>query len=67
MQNKLLASRWDGYAWTAEEGFDLREGVDPGRVLPGAKSIIVLIENYFRKAFPLALTLVCENSISLTN
>ena len=51
-QKELLASRWEGYAWTAEDGFDLREGVDPRRILPGAKSIIVLIENYFQKSLP---------------
>ena len=33
-------------------GSDLLAGTDPQTILPGAKSIIVVIEAYFREAFP---------------
>ena len=51
----VLAERRAEYAWTKALGLDLEAGVDPARVLPGAKSIIVLLELYFSRAFPPSL------------
>lgn len=49
---KVLEKRKDAYAWAMAGGLDLENGVDPSFIMPGAKSIIVLIEPYFRKAYP---------------
>ncbi|MCF8043512.1 MAG: HEAT repeat domain-containing protein [Desulfarculaceae bacterium] len=54
-QVKVLAERRQEYAWAKTLGLDLEAGVDPARVLPGAKSIIVLMELYFSQAFPKSL------------
>ncbi len=40
------------YGWAQAAGLDLKTGVDPGSILPGAKTIIVLLEPYFRQGFP---------------
>jgi epoxyqueuosine reductase len=49
---KLLASMKEEYAWAQEAGLDLYNGTDPKTILPEAKTIIVLMETYFRKSFP---------------
>ncbi len=54
-QKTILEERREGYAWTKAAGLDLMAGLDPGQMLPGARSIIVLIEAYFSQAFPRAL------------
>jgi len=54
-QTKVLAERRQEYAWVKNLGLDLEAGVDPAQVLPGAKSIIVLLELYFGQAFPKSL------------
>lgn len=51
----VLEERKELYAWAPEKGLDLAKGVDPKNIFPGAKSIIVLIENYFRESFPTPL------------
>jgi len=51
-QDEILRERENGYAWLKQVGVDLFEGTDPEKILPGARSIIVLIENYCREAFP---------------
>ena len=51
-QARILKERMDGYAWAMEMGLDMIGGTDPGTILPGAKSIIVLMEAYFREGFP---------------
>lgn len=51
-QKAVLAERRKEYAWTASVGMDLAAGTDPENILPGAKSIIVVLELYFRQAFP---------------
>ncbi|MBU1157362.1 MAG: HEAT repeat domain-containing protein [Proteobacteria bacterium] len=51
-QKQILADRQESYAWTMESGLDLVAGTDPQNVLPGARSIIVLMEAYFSKANP---------------
>jgi epoxyqueuosine reductase len=48
----LLLSMPDEYSWAEAVGLDLINGTDPKTILPGAKSIIVLIETYFRKSYP---------------
>ncbi len=54
-QREVLERRRDGYAPLIALGLDLVAGVDPKNSLPGARSIIVLMENYFRRSFPRAL------------
>lgn len=51
-QRQILAERQEGYSWTLESGLDLMAGTDPQSILPGAKSIIVLLEAYFSKGNP---------------
>jgi epoxyqueuosine reductase len=51
-QKQVLAERQEGYAWTLKAGLDLMAGTDPQSVLPGAASIIVLLEAYFQQANP---------------
>jgi len=51
-QKKVLEDRMDGYAWAVEMGLDMIGGTDPHTILPGAKSIIVIMETYFREGFP---------------
>ena len=51
-QRKILKERERDYAWTIEAGLDLMAGTDPKNVMPEARSIIVLIEVYFRKSYP---------------
>lgn len=54
-QRSLLEERHEEYGWAIRSGLDLLAGTDPQTILPGAKSIIVIIEPYFREAFPLSL------------
>ena len=51
-QRSLLQERQEEYGWAIRSGLDLLAGTDPQTILPGAKSIIVVIEAYFREAFP---------------
>jgi len=52
IQKQILQERMEGYAWAMEMGLDLITGTDPESILPGAGSIIVLMETYFREGFP---------------
>ncbi|MCK9230665.1 MAG: HEAT repeat domain-containing protein [Syntrophales bacterium] len=54
-QQERLAERGERYAWAPKMGLDLIKGTTPLAVYPEARSIIVLIEPYFRTAFPPAL------------
>ena len=56
-QKKILQERMEGYAWAMEMGLDMIGGTDPHTILPGAKSIIVIMEAYFRQEFSDALEL----------
>lgn len=49
---QMLLERQEEYGWAERVGLDLLKGTDPDAILPGAKSIIVLIENYFSHAYP---------------
>lgn len=49
---RLLESMPDEYGWADTVGLDLKNGTDPSTILPGAKSIIVLLELYFKKSYP---------------
>ena len=51
-QKDVLISRQKDYQWAMDAGLDLMTGIDPKKILPDAKTIIVLIEQYFRKSFP---------------
>ena len=51
-QDEILNSRKASYEWTHEVGWPLSEGTDPKKLLENAKSIIVIVEPYFREAFP---------------
>ena len=54
-QRAILEERREEYGWASAAGIDLIAGTDPRNILPGAKSIIVLMEAYFREAFPASL------------
>ena len=49
---EILASRKSDYEWISLMGLNLEDGIDPKKILPNAKSIIVLLDVYFREAFP---------------
>lgn len=50
-----LRDHQDEYCFAEAVGLDLIGGTDPKTVLPSAQSIIVLLEVYFREAFPASL------------
>ena len=52
-QQEVLRERHELYAWAA--ALDLPGGTDPKSFLEDAKSIVVLLEGYFREGFPTAL------------
>lgn len=49
---QFLLDRQEEYGWAEKVGLALMSGVDPKTVLPAAKSIIVLVDVYFRESFP---------------
>jgi epoxyqueuosine reductase len=49
---RRLSEAGEAYAWAEDVGLDLIKGTDPKTVLPAAKTIIVLLEVYFDKAYP---------------
>ena len=55
VQKALLQERRPAYEWVAKSGLDLWAGTDPKTILPQAKTIIVLIEAYFNKAYPASM------------
>ncbi|MCU0576160.1 MAG: epoxyqueuosine reductase [Desulfobacterota bacterium] len=54
-QKEILLQRQEEYGWVGRMGLDLLAGTDPMTIMAGARSIIVLIEAYFREAFPVQL------------
>ena len=51
-QVEILKEREEEYAWAIAKGIDLMTGTDPKAIHPEAKSIIVLMEVYFRESYP---------------
>ena len=49
---RLLQEMSAEYAWAEAVGLDLLNGTDPRSVMPAAKTIIILMEVYFREAYP---------------
>ena len=54
-QQEILRERAKEYEWAYRSGLDLMAGTDPRSILPDARSILVLMEVYFREAYPSAL------------
>lgn len=54
-QQEILLERADYYAWTKQKGFDLLTGIDPLQAMPEAKTLIVLLSNYYQAAFPTSM------------
>lgn len=52
---EFLCEHRDEYGWAETVGLALMGGTDPRTVLPEAKSIIVLMEAYFRESLPPSL------------
>ena len=53
-QIEVLNSRKEEYAW-AIKSLKLMDGINPRKIFPSGKSIIVLVASYFKKAFPKSL------------
>ncbi len=51
-QRELLQKRQKEYEWASKMGLDLVAGTDPIKIFPNAKTIIVLMEVYFKEAYP---------------
>jgi epoxyqueuosine reductase len=49
---KFLADRQDEYGWAESVGLELMKGTDPKSIMKDAETVIVLMEVYFRKAYP---------------
>jgi epoxyqueuosine reductase len=47
----FLENREAEYGWVIQKGLPLLEGIDPKKILTGARTIIVLMEVYFRHAY----------------
>jgi epoxyqueuosine reductase len=54
-QKDYLLTRQEEYGWAEAIGLSLLAGTDPETILPGAKSIIVVLESYFEESFPLKM------------
>jgi len=51
----LLMERKEEYGWAEAVGLELMNGTDPKAIMPEAQTIIVLMEVYFRQAYPRSL------------
>ncbi len=49
---EFLQGRQAEYGWAAAVGLELMQGTDPRAIMPTAQSIIILMEVYFREAYP---------------
>jgi len=52
---KFLEDRKEEYGWAEDVGLQLMAGTDPKTIVAEAKTVIVLMEVYFRKAYPHAM------------
>jgi epoxyqueuosine reductase len=51
-QQEILRERAKEYQWAYRSGLDLMAGTDPKNILPDARSILVLMEVYFKESYP---------------
>lgn len=49
---EFLEARSAEYGWAEAVGLQLMEGTDPKTILPEAKTVIVIMEVYFRESYP---------------
>lgn len=49
---QMLSEMTEEYGWADAVGLNLLDGTDPKTIMPEAQTIIVLMEVYFRKAYP---------------
>jgi epoxyqueuosine reductase len=49
---EFLTGRKEEYGWAEQVGLELMKGTDPKAIMPEAQSVIVLMEVYFRNAYP---------------
>lgn len=49
---EFLKGRQAEYGWAEAVGLELMQGTDPRAIMPTAQSIIILMEVYFREAYP---------------
>lgn len=54
-QTQLLQERTEYYDWVKDKGFDLLAGTNPLAEMPEARTMIVLLDNYFQSAFPASM------------
>ncbi len=50
--SEALEERKDGYSWISDGLLQLARVADPGFVLPSARSIVVLIYDYYKQEYP---------------
>ena len=55
LYDQALKERAEDYSWAIDFGPRLRRMIDPHDRLPGARSVIVAIDDYFRERFPESL------------
>lgn len=51
-QKEYISAHQEEYRWTETVGLHLLSGTNPKNIMPKAKSIIVLLEVYFKQSFP---------------
>ncbi|TFG18125.1 MAG: epoxyqueuosine reductase, partial [Promethearchaeota archaeon] len=51
-QKDIFQLRRDEYSWLLSKGIDVFKGADPKNLMPDAKTIVVLIDVYFKESFP---------------
>ncbi len=54
-QYHYLSAHQEEYGWAEAVGLELLKGCDPQNIMPDGKTVIVLMEVYFREAFPTAM------------
>lgn len=55
-QARILEERQESYSWAEERGLRLQAGTRPADLMQDARSIIVLLENYYSYDFPDSMT-----------
>ena len=54
-QKEIFLSRKEEYSWLLTKGTDIFKGTDPKVFMPDAKSIVVLVDLYFKESYPAVL------------